>query len=356
MLKWCALAATALVACTQPAQFSSTASAATSTDPTTSSGKSSSEETAASADAGATLPSGALNNGCAPAPGAGHQTITCADKTTFDIQVPDACAAGNCGIILDIHGYSMDGPQEDRTTQMTALAGPKGFITIQPTAPGTPPSWTNSEPTGRQFDYDDTVWGFFQAAMQRFGVDPKRVHMTGFSQGAMMTFRFLFAHGDTFASIAPIAGPDGFAFLTDAFIKFNPVDTPPPVKIPIMYTHGTNDRLLNFKLTAEPFRDQILKQYGLTTEDPFKTGNGFRASRWKDANGTIMFEFWNHDFEQGNIYIGGHCVAGPSKDGDGELLSSDTPFRCIPNSDFATIDLDVGTEILRFFTDHPKSN
>lgn len=302
------------------------------------------------------LPTGPLNNGCAPEGHSGHQTVKCLDGTTFDVEVSEKCVRGGCGVILDVHGWSMTGPMEDRHTRLNDLAVPKGYVVIQPTAPGSPPSWAADKPTGRDFKFDETVWGFFEATMQRFGANRDRVHMTGFSQGSMMTFRFFYAHGDTFASIAPIAGPDGFVFPKNAFASIEITGKPPPKRIPILYTHGTKDRLLSFDRTAIPLREEILKAYELSTVAPevIKNEPAFRASRWRAADdGRTLFEFWEHDFSQGDIYIGGHCLSGPIKEGDGEFRKSEVPFRCL-NEKKPQGQYDLGLEILRFFEEHPR--
>jgi hypothetical protein len=62
-----------------------------------------------------------------------------------------------------------------------------------------------------------------------------------------------------------------------------------------------------------------------------------------------MFELWEHDFEQKNFYIAGHCVPGPVVEGDGASLRSETPFRCMDEDPF-----DLGAKILRFFEEHPR--
>lgn len=259
-------------------------------------------------------------------------------------------------MILDVHGWSMTGPMEDRHTRMRELAAPKGFVVVQPTAPGKTPSWSTDSPTGREFGFDKTVWGFLEATLARFGADRDRVHMTGFSQGGMMTFRFLYEHGDVLASVAPIAGPDGFAFPKNALGTSMEINaTPPKTPIPIFYSHGTKDRLLDFERTALPLKAQIEKHYGLTSStSPITTGKSFRSTVWKNAEGRVMFEMWEHDLAQGNIYIGGHCIAGPIAEGDGEFRASEIPFRCLLDREHKTNDFDLGVEIVRFFVEHPR--
>ena len=44
---------------------------------------------------------------------------------------------------------------------------------------------------------------------EAFDVDENRLHMTGFSQGSMMTLWFMCVYSDEFASFAPTAAAGG---------------------------------------------------------------------------------------------------------------------------------------------------
>src|SRR5262245_20787907 len=50
---------------------------------------------------------------CAPEAVAGHQEIDCPDSVHMDVEASAACLAGGCGLILDQHGYTMDGDLQD---------------------------------------------------------------------------------------------------------------------------------------------------------------------------------------------------------------------------------------------------
>ena len=61
---------------------------------------------------------------CAPTPTAGHQEIDCPEGVHMDVEVSPACAEGGCGIIFDVHGFTMTGDQLDEHTRMRLLAPP----------------------------------------------------------------------------------------------------------------------------------------------------------------------------------------------------------------------------------------
>jgi hypothetical protein len=81
--------------------------------------------------------------GCISSVTAGHHAFDC-DGVHYDVEVSPACASGGCGLILDVHGLTMNGPQEDASSQLSALGAARGYVVVQPTAPASSlgPSWT----------------------------------------------------------------------------------------------------------------------------------------------------------------------------------------------------------------------
>jgi dienelactone hydrolase len=255
---------------------------------------------------------------CAPEPAAGHQEIDCPEGVHMDVEASAACAAGGCGVILDVHGATMSGDLMDQHTRMRTLAPPLGYVVVQPSAPGVPSSWGTGE-------HDDVVYDFLLATIERFAIDPHRIHMTGFSQGGMMTYRTLCAHAETFASVAPMAGGGCFA------------GTEPAVEVPILHVHGHEDLIVSWDLVAVPQRDAILEAWPFGPPILVSSGSGYTATRWVTSSGTV-FELWEHDYDAG-ILVGGHCFPGPD---DGAF------YRCDGG------EFDTTTEVLRFFGEHPK--
>src|SRR5215831_10103086 len=144
----------------------------------------------------AAAPDAPVSYACAPAPTPGHQEIDCPEGVHMDVEVSAACAAGGCGIIFDVHGFTMTADELDTHTRMRLLAPPLGYIVVQPTAAGL---WG----TG---DNDDVIWDFANATAAVLHTDPDRLHFMGFSQGAILTFHMLCAHADAIASIGPDSG------------------------------------------------------------------------------------------------------------------------------------------------------
>lgn len=262
---------------------------------------------------------------------AGDHTFTC-DGFVYDVSVPSACAGGGCGLVLDVHGATMSGKMEDDNTQMRALGAKNGYVVVQPNAKPAPPlsSWNPSTD-------DDRVFAFLSLATSAWKIDPKRVHMTGFSQGGMMTFRFLCKHADVFASVAPGAGTG---------CTFTGADTPSR-EIPVLYMHGTKDAILNFTSLAVPQRNEVVLGWNMDAGTVIASDANYTRTRYTSPKGNV-FEFIQHDYAASSIVLGGHCYPGSTDPGGqpGQLFS----FACVGPNAFTW-----GDEVMSFFLAHPKT-
>ena len=209
---------------------------------------------------------------------------------------------------------------------MRALGQARGYVIVQPTAPGALPSW--DQPT-----HAPLVFAFISDAAAAFVTDPARAHVTGFSQGGGMTWRMICAHADFFASAAPLSGLTGCEFAGPNV---------PSREVPVLQVHGHKDAVLNFAVYAIPQRDAALAFWKDGAGAVFDTDAGHTATRYQTAAGT-PFEFWEHDYAAGSLILGGHCFPGGVDVGL-------TPFQfgCADTGTF-----DVGQVAMQFFLDHP---
>lgn len=266
---------------------------------------------------------------------AGHHTFEC-DGITFEVEVPEACLQAPCGMVFDVHGYTMSAQMEDANTNMRALGREHGYIVVQPSANPAPPgaSWTP--------DIDDPkVFDFMQRTAAAWDVDPNRWHFTGFSQGGFMSWRFICDHADVLASVAPAAAcGDGAAF-PDCSFEGEEVPSEP---VSIMFMHGTDDALVNYAC-AEPRVAAAVAHYGLGEAETVDEGEGFRWTR--HSGDGVVLEFLSHDYAASNVIIRGHCYPGSTDPGDapGQLF----PFGCEGENGFVW-----GEVAMQFFIDHPK--
>lgn len=139
-----------------------------------------------------------------------------------------------------LHGAGGSAEFAADETRWSHLADSAGFAVVYPEGiavrPDRPPKfltnpqeWNDGSGRGR---HDDV--GFLLAVLDHLGplIDPARVYLTGFSNGAGMTFRFAADHADRVAAIAPVAG-------------YCRVADPRPVRpVPTFYLVGDADPLV----------------------------------------------------------------------------------------------------------------
>jgi len=267
--------------------------------------------------------------GCITSVSPGAHVFTC-DGLAFDVSVPPQCATTACGLVVDVHGASMSAQMEDANTALRALGISYGYVVVQPNAKPAPPlsSWSEAD--------DAKVVAVMKLALEAFALDPKRVHVTGFSQGGMMTFRLVCKHADLIASAAPAAG--------SACFRNGQL---PSREVPLLYLHGTRDALVPFQLDAVPQRDAIVAAWKLGPEQVVSTDGSHRWTRRTSPTGT-PFEFVQHDWSAQAQLIRGHCFPG-SKDLLGGAPGQVFGFACLPPNAVTW-----GEAVMKFFVANPR--
>jgi hypothetical protein len=265
--------------------------------------------------------------GCVTDVSAGHHKPMCMGGIAYDLEIPAACAAGGCGLVLDMHGFTMTADQEDKGTQLRALGKQHGYVVVQPNAPGVPPSWD-------QVAHVPLVFAFMTEVAQALLTDPKRAHVMGFSQGGGMTWRMVCAHADFFASAAPIGGLAGCEFVGANV---------PSREVPVMQVHGRKDNVVNFGAIGVPQREAALAYWGEGPGVVLEDDGAHKATRYLSAAGTPL-EFWEHDYQAGSFILGGHCFPGGT-----DVGLSPFQFGCADQNTFV-----YGAKAMQFFIDHPK--
>jgi pimeloyl-ACP methyl ester carboxylesterase len=263
--------------------------------------------------------------GCVTEVTAGHHVFPCAGSIEYQVEIPAACAAGGCGLVLDMHGYTMNAGQEDAGTNMRALGQANGYIVVQPTA-SLVTGWVQSVDA-------PAVFSFVRDLATALLTDPKRAHVMGFSQGGGMAWRMVCDHADFFASAAPISAMPGCAFSTAEA---------PLREVPILQAHGYYDALLNYYTYAVPERDAALAWWKADAGTVVEGDGGHTATRYLTPLGT-PYEFWEHNYLALNPTYSGHCFPGGA-----DVGYSLTQFGCADEGTFV-----VGELAMQFFVAHP---
>ena len=287
-----------------------------------------------------------MPSGCVSDVSPGRHSLDC-DGISHDLSVPEACLGTQCGLILDVHGGTMSGKMEDNNTNMAALGKLHGYVVVQPNA------------ANGLFDAstdDDKVLAFAKTVIAVFHLDEKRVHMTGFSQGGYMTWRFICHHTDFLASAAPAAaaGAANISLETDCSLTGAEV---PSREIDILYMHGTKDALVDFQNGLDK-RAALIAAFGLDAGTSVAGDATYRRTRYQNAKHTI-FEFIDHDYISNSsfpadpplgIAIQGHCYPG-SQDLTPTEPNQLMAFGCQPPTSFTW-----GEEVMAFFLAHESLN
>jgi len=164
-------------------------------------------------------------------------------ERTYRIHIPSELPENSTSaLVFVLHGGGGTGEGMERTLTLggfNTLADDHKFIVVYPD--GFEKNWNDgrknvSDPAHQQ-NIDDV--GFFTILIenltQEFDIDPKRIFVTGISNGAMMSYRLAAEIPEKIAAIAPVAG----AFPID-LVSYNISDNP----VSVCILSGTHDPLV----------------------------------------------------------------------------------------------------------------
>ncbi len=266
---------------------------------------------------------------------AGHHQPKC-QGLILDLHIPASCAKGGCGLVVDVHGATMDAAMQDYNTDLRALGEQMGYVVVQPNALPPPPAsaWIAAD--------DAVVLAFTKSAIAALAIDPKRVHFTGFSQGGWMGWRMVCQYPQLFASVAIGAACSSYGGQGCSFQG----EQVPAVQTPLLYMHGTLDVLQPW-FCAEQQTAGLTKAWQLQQTKVLAQDSKHQWRRLASPSGTIV-ELIQHDYSALAPTLGGHCYPG-SPDQIPKFLGQIAGFGCAGQSAFHW-----GKAALGFFAAHPK--
>ena len=301
---------------------------------------------------------------------AGVHQVSC-DTTIDVVTVPEQCTKTACGVIVDVHGGMMSSQMEDKNTNLSALGLKYGYLVIQPNA------LQNALLLGQRLfvadapgaPADDTrVMDILTNVIQAFHADTTRIHMTGFSEGGYMTWRWFCQHSDMLASVAPGAAAWKCANLANAGLtppeigcQFNGAEAGadvPAHDIPVLYMQGMKDGLVDPTCADTWVRTHVFSTLELGAGQQIAGDSTFTRTRYLNPVG-IPFEYIRHQYTSASSFLGvaiqGHCYPGstdlavtpPAQTviAPDQLIS----FGCNDKTSFTW-----GEEVMKFFIAHPK--
>ncbi|MGE7471496.1 alpha/beta hydrolase family esterase [Bosea sp. NPDC003192] len=147
----------------------------------------------------------------------------------YRILLPPRPRSEPLGAILYFHGYQGSAEEVIADPALTAVARQLGVALIAPDGAGR--TWSYPGSPARNRDEFAFVGQVLDDAVPRFGIDPRRILASGFSQGGSMVWYLACRMPTRFAAFAPIAG---------AFWEPQPEHCEGP-RPPLIHVHGVSD-------------------------------------------------------------------------------------------------------------------
>ena len=159
------------------------------------------------------------------------------ETRSFIVHFPATYQQGDqLPLVISLHGRSTDNKTQMSYTGMNQVADKHNFIVVYPQGlevmiqGSMTTQWNVSDPNGTK----DVAFmtNLIDLMHQDYNIDLERVYATGFSNGALMSFRLACELSDKIAAIAPVGGNLPLAQKNNCILSH---------PVPILYIHGTED-------------------------------------------------------------------------------------------------------------------
>lgn len=150
------------------------------------------------------------------------------DRTML-VHAPKGLPKKDAPLVISLHGFRQDAYFQAGQTHWNDCADENKFVVVYPNAIDT--FWDVGGE--RDLRFIDAV---IEEMYKRYKIDRKRIYITGFSLGAMMTYQCMEHMSDKIAAFGPVSG-----------VRFD--NRPPQSKKPVsfMHVHGTGDNVFWWK-------------------------------------------------------------------------------------------------------------
>jgi len=235
------------------------------------------------------------------------------------LHLPSGYKASNSyPLVVALHGFGDHPRFIEQYSGLSRLADEKKFIVVYPYGSQHKTtqkfSWNGGSCCGEAFNkkIDDVLFinNLTDYLTQKYNINSKKIYLTGFSNGGLLTYRIASEAPDKFAAFAVISGSIGGKIKKD-----DPYYTlPNPQKsVPILIMHGVNDNLIPYlgglnkdkSATFTSFRDSV----------NFWVKNNQAKIKTQEDNNKFIFEKYEAQKNLGiveaySIKDGGHAWFG----------------------------------------------
>ena len=167
--------------------------------------------------------------------GRGPVTVMVPNGYTSDRAVP---------LVLSLHGYGGGGDAYVRYWTRNGQVDKQGFIVVAPSGKSDTKGralWNATDACCDKDDQNVDDSGYLRRLIEvveaAYTIDPKSIHITGYSNGGFMAHRMACEHADKLASISSVAGA-------------GPSDADrcaPAAPINVLQVHGLEDRVIQYE-------------------------------------------------------------------------------------------------------------
>lgn len=127
---------------------------------------------------------------------------------SYRLFVPSVLPAGPRPLVLSLHGFSLTGAMQETGTNLDKVAAKAGILVAYPDGLGNGWNAGNCCGTSVTSNVDDVAFlsSVVRDIATRYSVDRLRTAVSGFSNGAMMSYRFACERADLVDTIIAMAG------------------------------------------------------------------------------------------------------------------------------------------------------
>ncbi len=206
----------------------------------------------------------------------------------YNVHVPELYGTDSVPLIIAIHGWARSPELMEKHTHLSDKADEEGFIVVYPKGTGSTLAWNTENEGINDAGYINAL---IDTMVANYAIDTNRIYVTGFSNGAELTYKVAQEYGQKIAAIAPVAA------------DYWNNEQEPVKEMPIITFHAKNDGSVPIS-TVQPVLDNWIDFNNTSSiPDTFYLVEGATGIRWINEESKNNIVFFLTD-------VGGHSWPG----------------------------------------------